>query len=109
MNLGTTDVFDEGYNLKFIASEESKPPSVPGGIQLSAIPELGWTSNFFSSILACTHRVSPFHPHPARPQPLGIIALTLAGLVSVPEPELSPHILGGCLCVQWWGDFPHRP
>ena len=44
MNLGTTDVFDEGYNLKFIASEESKPPSVPGGIQLSAIPELGWTA-----------------------------------------------------------------
>ena len=62
------------------------------GIQLSAIPELGWTSNFFSSILACTHRVSPFHPRPARPQPCGIIALTRCGLVSVPEPELSPHI-----------------
>jgi hypothetical protein len=26
------------------ASEESKPPSVRDGIQLSAIPELGWTS-----------------------------------------------------------------
>jgi len=38
------DVFDEGYDLKFIASEESKPPSVPDGIQLSAIPELGWTA-----------------------------------------------------------------
>jgi hypothetical protein len=30
-----------------VTSEESKPPSVPGDIWLSAIPELGWTTNFF--------------------------------------------------------------
>jgi hypothetical protein len=29
---------------RICASEESKPPSVRDGIQLSAIPELGWTS-----------------------------------------------------------------
>jgi hypothetical protein len=59
-----------------------------------------------SSILACTHRVSPFHPPAARPQPCGIIAWAQRGLVSVPEPELSPHILGD-VCVSIGGGTFH--
>ena len=73
---------------------------------LAPYPSLAGRPIWFCSILACTHRVSPFHPRPARPQPCGIIALTRRGLVSVPEPELSPHILWD-VCVSRGGRTFH--
>jgi hypothetical protein len=75
-----------------LTSEESKPPSVSAAFSLAPYPSLAGRP-----ILLLY-----FGLHPqgfavssafARSQPRGIIALTQSGLVSVPEPELSPHIL----------------
>jgi len=76
------------------------------GIQLSAIPELGWTSVFSALFWLAPTGFRRFIRFPRDHQPRGIIALTRSGLVSVPEPELSPHILWD-VCVSSGGGTFH--
>ncbi|VVB71724.1 Uncharacterised protein [uncultured archaeon] len=92
--------------IRFLRVRRVSPLLFFDGIQLSAIPELGWTTMFAALFWLAPTGFRRFIRFPRDLQPCGIIALARCGLVSVPEPELSPHILWD-VCVSSGGGSFH--